>query len=80
MSEEAVIGKRNTLVMPKNIREKLGLKEGQRVMVRAEEGKILIEPLPMDPYKVLEDVIGEPYSEAEDETRAEEWLKRHAGR
>ena len=57
----------------------MGLKEGQRVLVRAEAGKVIIEPLPSDPYRVLEEVIGEPYDEGE-EARAEEWLRGHAGR
>ena len=58
----------------------MGLKEGQRVLVRAEAGKVIIEPLPSDPYRVLEEVIGEPYDEGEEEARAEEWLRGHAGR
>lgn len=80
VSEEALIGKRYTLVIPKSVREEVGLREGQRVLVRAEAKKIVIEPLPDDPYKVLEEVVGEPYDEAEEEAKAEEWLKRHAGR
>ena len=31
--EEAIIGRRFTLVIPKSIREEIGLKEGQRVLV-----------------------------------------------
>jgi len=79
MSEVAVIGKRSTIVIPKAIREELSLKEGQRVLMRVEEGRILIEPLPWNPYEVLERVIGEPYEEDKDEARAEEWLKSRAG-
>ncbi|RLI23533.1 AbrB family transcriptional regulator [Candidatus Bathyarchaeota archaeon] len=80
MSEESVIGRRYTLVIPKTIREELTLKEGQRVLIHVEEGKIIIEPLPRNPYKVLEEVIGEPYEEERDESEAERWLKSHAGR
>lgn len=79
MSEKAVIGRRHTLVIPKVVREELNLKEGQRVLVRAEGKRIIVEPLPGDPYKVLEEVIKEPYLERKDEAKAEEWLKRHAG-
>ncbi len=79
VSEEALIGKRYTLVIPKSVREEVGLKEGQRVLVRAEAGKVIIEPLPSDPYQVLEEVIGEPYDEAGEEEKAERWLERHAG-
>jgi hypothetical protein len=39
-------------------------------------GEITIgNPQSKDPLKVLGDVIGEPYSEEEDEKRADRWLK-----
>lgn len=41
----------------------MNLKEGQRVLVRVEGKRIIVEPLPEDPYKVLEEVIREPYLE-----------------
>jgi len=77
MSEKAVIGKRFTLVIPKAVRERLGLREGQRVLVRVEEGRVMVEPLPWDPYGVLKEVVGEPYEERE-EAEAERWLKKRA--
>ncbi|MBS7638589.1 AbrB/MazE/SpoVT family DNA-binding domain-containing protein [Candidatus Bathyarchaeota archaeon] len=78
MSEEARIGRRWTLVIPKEIRERAGLREGQGVLLRVEGGRIVIQPLPIDPFKVLEEAVGEPYVEAEDEVRAERWLAEHA--
>jgi AbrB family looped-hinge helix DNA binding protein len=80
MSEESVIGRRYTLVIPKAVREKLTLKQGQRVLIRVEGKKIVIEPLPWDPYKVLEDIVGEPYEEGKEEAKAEEWLKSRGSR
>jgi AbrB family looped-hinge helix DNA binding protein len=80
MSEESIIGRRYTLVIPKTVREELTLKEGQRVLIRVENGRIIIEPLPWDPYEVLEKVVGEPYEEKREEANAERWLKDHAGR
>ncbi|MDH5267925.1 MAG: AbrB/MazE/SpoVT family DNA-binding domain-containing protein [Candidatus Bathyarchaeota archaeon] len=80
MSEESIIGRRYTLVIPKAVREELTLKEGQRVLIRVENGRIIIEPLPWDPYEVLEKIVGEPYEEKREEARAERWLKNHAGR
>jgi len=80
MSEESVIGRRYTLVIPKSVREELTLKEGQRVLIRVEDGRIVIEPLPWDPYEVLEKIVGEPYEEEREETKAERWLKSRAGR
>lgn len=80
MSEEIVVGRRYTLVIPKSIREELSLEEGQRALVYIQGGKIIIEPFPGDPFKALEEVIGEPYEEAKEEERAEKWVKKHAGR
>ena len=81
MSEEVVVGKRYTLVIPKGIREEVGgLEEGQRVLIHVEGGKIVIEPFPRDPLETLEILIREPYDEAKDEKRAEGWLKKHASR
>ncbi len=74
-----MVRSRFTLVIPKNARRQLNLKEGQRVQIRVKEGRIVIEPFPLDPYKVLESVIQESYDEKRDEPKAEEWLKKHAG-
>jgi len=79
MSEEVTIGRRFSLVIPKRAREKLGLREGQRVLVRHEGEVIVVEPLPEDPYKELSEALGDfSYSEEKYEKRAEEWLKRVA--
>ncbi len=80
MSEQVAIGKRFTIVIPKPIRKKLGLKEGQGLLIRVEETKLVLEPLPGDPYDVLKRIIGEPYEERRDEKKAERWLKSHARR
>lgn len=80
MSEETVVGKRHTIVVPKAIRKKVDLEEGQKILLRVEEGRIIVEPLPTDPYKVLEEVIREPYEEKTDEAKAEEWLRKRASR
>ena len=80
MTPEVVsIGRGNTLVIPENIMKELGLKEGNEVMIYVEDGKIIIEPMPKDPYKVLKEVIGEPYKESRDEDKAVNWLKRNSG-
>ena len=81
MSEEVVVGKRYTLVVPKAIRKEVGgLVEGQRALIYVDGGKIVIEPFPTDPLETLEIIVREPYDEAKDEKRAEGWLKKHASR
>lgn len=79
MSAIVRIGKKYTLVIPKNIREKLKLKEGSRVLLRISGNTIVIEPLPELPFEVLGEVIGEPYSEKVDEEKAVKWLMKNAG-
>ncbi len=45
--------------------------------VRGIDNKIILEPLPDDPFRVLDELISEPYNERTDEERAEEWLLRN---
>lgn len=79
MSEEIIIGKRYSIVVPKKVRKRLNLKEGQSVIVREEGGRIIVEPLPEDPYRVLAETIGDfSYNEEEHEKKAEEWIKKVA--
>ncbi len=78
MSVISRIGRRYTIVIPKEIRKKVNLKEGSLVIIRVADNKIIIEALPDDPFKVLEEVIGEPYSEEKDEEKAIEWLMEYA--
>lgn len=40
----AKIGKKHTLVIPKKIAEKLGIREGDRVRITLLEDKIILEP------------------------------------
>ena len=43
--------------------------------IKVEGDKILLEKLSSEPFKVLADVIGEPYIEEVDEVKAEKWLR-----
>ena len=78
MSVISRVGRRYTIVIPKEIRSKVNLKEGSLVLIRVVDNKIIIETLPDDPFKVLEEIIGEPYSEEKDEEKAIKWLMKHA--
>ncbi|QOJ78677.1 AbrB/MazE/SpoVT family DNA-binding domain-containing protein [Infirmifilum lucidum] len=75
MSEVIRVGRRYTIVIPKFARRELGIKEGDLLLLRVEGQKIVLEPKRSNPFKVLEDVIGDVYSEDRDERVAEEWLK-----
>jgi len=74
-SEVIRVGKRYTIVLPRDIRTKLNIREGDLLSVKIEGSKIILEPKRSEPFKVLERIIGEPYDEEKDEKLAEEWLK-----
>ena len=74
-SDVVRVGKKFTLVIPKKVREMLGIKEGDLLSVKVKEGKIIMEPKKSDSFQVLERIIGEPYDERRDEKKAEEWLR-----
>jgi len=75
----AKVGKKYVVVIPSKIRKALGVKEGDLLRVKLESGRIVLEKLPSDPFKVLADVVGEGYDESKDEVRAERWLLHGGG-
>ncbi|RLI87440.1 MAG: AbrB/MazE/SpoVT family DNA-binding domain-containing protein [Archaeoglobales archaeon] len=74
MSEIVRVGKKHVIVIPAKIRREVGLKEGDLLRVKAEGNSIILERVTSNPFKILADVIGEPYSEKRDEKKAERWL------
>ncbi|MEM2994922.1 MAG: AbrB/MazE/SpoVT family DNA-binding domain-containing protein [Candidatus Bathyarchaeia archaeon] len=52
---ESRVGSKGELFPPKEIREKLGLQAGEKVVYRVEDGRLVVEPVPK-----LEDVLREP--------------------
>jgi AbrB family looped-hinge helix DNA binding protein len=79
MAEEIKIGRRFSMVIPKRIRKKIKVREGQTAIIAAEGERIIVQPLPEDPYQVLAETLGDfNYSEERHEKRAEEWLRRLA--
>ncbi|RLI77772.1 hypothetical protein DRP04_10885 [Archaeoglobales archaeon] len=79
-SEIVRVGRKFTLVIPKGIREKLNIKEGDILSIKLEGERIILEPKRSDPFKILEKAIGEPYDEEKDEAKAERWLMDACGR
>ena len=78
MDEVVSIGENFTIIVPEQVRERLRLKKGQKVRIRVEGHRIILEPIIEDPFKVLEKVIREPYKEEVDEEKAYKWLIKHA--
>lgn len=77
---QVTVGRRYTIVIPRIIRERLGIREGQRLAMWVEGNRIVLEPLAADPFKVLAEVVDEPYSEELEEQRVEALLRKFAGR
>ena len=78
ISEVVRVGNRYTIVIPRRVRTALGIKKGQMLRMTLEEGKIVIEPLPDDPFKEFEEVLGDFHYSREDRRRAEEFLLKEA--
>ena len=45
VSTEVRIGKRLTLVIPRNVAEKLGIKEGDKIKITVVEDKLVLQPI-----------------------------------
>jgi len=52
---ESRVGSKEELFPPKDIRKKLGLRAGTKVIYKIEEGRLVVEPIP-----TLEEVLKEP--------------------
>lgn len=55
MSIAGRVGSKGELFIPKEIREKLRLKPGMRVIFKVKDGILMVEPIPS-----IEDVLKEP--------------------
>jgi len=53
MSEELKMSSKGQIVIPKEIREKLHIKTGQKFRVVELEGTIMIIPIPKDPIRAM---------------------------
>ncbi len=54
------------VTIPKALRTKLGIKPGQRFVVREEDGTVHLVPVPADPVRHLRGVLGDGPSVTED--------------
>ncbi len=51
--------------------------EGTELLIRIDDNKKILESSQEDPFRVLDELISEPYNERTDEKKAEEWLLRN---
>lgn len=65
------------MVLPKELREALGIKEGDEVLLSIRGGKLIVERCE-DPFKVLEEVLGSlTFDRSLRKIAEEEALKSH---
>ncbi len=69
---EGKVGNRFTIVIPKKIREKMQLREGEAILIRLTKGKILIETKRGDPFEKLDEVAGDIKFNRHSREKAEE--------
>jgi len=67
------IGQKGQVVIPVAIRRQLGLQPGQEVEIRAEEGRVVLAPLPLDLIGYLRGSLKAP-----GKTMLQEHLEEHA--
>lgn len=70
------IGKHFSLIIPKDIREKIGLKEGDLVTIRKEKNLIIIIPEKVSPFKKLSNLIGDIKYDEKAEEDVEKFLSK----
>ena len=70
------IGKRFSLIIPKDIQEKIGLKEGDLVTIRKEKNLIIIIPEKVSPFKKLSNLIGDIKYDEKAEEDVEKFLSK----
>ncbi len=55
--KETIVDSKGRILIPKEIREKIGLKAGDRTRLKVEEGKIIVIP-PISPEEFIEEMEG----------------------
>jgi len=69
-----IIDNKGRVVIPKEIREKFGLKPGAKLQVEIRENEIVFKPKFKDPSEILAEILGDFKFSREDRRRAEQWL------
>lgn len=77
MTETVRVGKRFTVVIPRAIRRKLGLREGMLSKVEVRQGRIILTPDREDPFEKLAEVMGPIEYTPELERETEKWMFRN---
>ena len=57
--QEATVSSKGQIVIPKNLRDDLGIKEGQKVIIEEVGGTLVVVPVPKDPVKAMKGLIAQ---------------------
>ena len=68
------IGKRFVVVIPKSIRDRVQLKEGEQIKIHTDGIRIIIEPQREDPFEKLERIAGDIRFNRRTRKEAEKYL------
>ena len=69
---ESLVGERGQITIPKIIREKEGIKPKDKVMIKIENGRIVIEKIGKENFEILMKEYYEKYGKRHEEI-AKEW-------
>jgi AbrB family looped-hinge helix DNA binding protein len=85
VEEKVGVDKQGRLVLPANLRETLGIKDGGQVSIRLDGTRLVLEPIPEDLEEAVREWAQQPRGRA-DESPAEEapeswkWMSREYAR
>jgi len=74
------IGERYTIVIPKEIRRKLGIKKGQLMRITSDGRRIILEPIFENPFEIFERILGDFVYSRKMRKEAEKELLEEASR
>jgi len=74
------IGERYTIVIPKEIRRKLGIKKGQLMRITSDRRRIILEPISENPFEIFERNLGDFVYSRKMRKEAEKELLEEASR
>ena len=57
--QEATVSSKGQIVIPKSLRDGLGIKEGQKVIIEEVGGTLVVVPVPKDPVKAMKGLVAQ---------------------
>ena len=68
------VDERHRLTLPKDVREKFRIVKGQKFYLVPSGDDLIMKPIPRDPAKKLDEILGDFTFDREARRRAEKWL------